>query len=166
MLVLAGEIIGDIYSKSRVAATMERNVMAVDKNGGIIVDSAKVEQDSVARPLARHFEGSLVPRVDGLGSLYARQAAFQAERHQDLLRQRGVERRIAELIQARGIRVRPKSVQAAPLRWGELRSRVLWPRVCAYIVSPVGVEGRCLHRILGGRFVLQNLLLRMRGGKG
>ena len=72
MLMLAGEVIGDIHGKSRVATTMERDIVAVDKDGGLIVDSAKVEQNSVARPFLWHFEISPVPRVNGLSGLDAR----------------------------------------------------------------------------------------------
>lgn len=43
MLVLACQIIGHINIKSRISATVEGDFMPVDKNGGFIIDSAKVE---------------------------------------------------------------------------------------------------------------------------
>lgn len=139
VLVLLLQVISHIHSKCGIPATMERDIVPVNKDGRFIIDRAKIEQNSVASPFLRYLESSPVPRVDGLGSLDARKPTLQAERDQDLVRQRAVKRWVTELVQARRIRVGPQTVQATPLRAGELGSGILWPGVCAYIVRPVGV---------------------------
>lgn len=49
------EVLGHIEREAEVASTMETGLVAIDKNGGLVVDGSKVQQD-VVLPARRHFE--------------------------------------------------------------------------------------------------------------
>lgn len=49
------DVLGHIEREAEVASTMETGLVAIDKNGGLVVDGSKVEQD-VVLPARRHFE--------------------------------------------------------------------------------------------------------------
>lgn len=51
-----------IYTKLKVSTSMETSFLAIDKDGGFIINSAKVQNDTVVTgPRRGHFERGLVP---------------------------------------------------------------------------------------------------------
>lgn len=51
-----------IYTKLKVSTSMETSFLAIDKDGGFIINSAKVQNDTVVTgPRRGHFEHGLVP---------------------------------------------------------------------------------------------------------
>ena len=133
------EIVRDIKGECSEASTVKSRCSAIDEDSGLVIDGSKVENYTVTGPFGRHLERSSIPRIDSILALNTRQTTFQAERHQDFLGQRLIERRDAEITHARRAGVCPDTIQALPLRSGQFWPGVLRPWVRTHLIRPVCV---------------------------
>lgn len=58
---IAVQVAGDIDVESEVTAAMESDVLSVDEDGSLVVNSAEIQQYSVSGPARRDGEGRRVP---------------------------------------------------------------------------------------------------------
>ncbi|KAK8924376.1 hypothetical protein VCV18_004796 [Metarhizium anisopliae] len=140
-------VLGDVDGEAEIPADVVAGAGAVDKDGGLVVDGLKVEQDAGAAPGVGHGERAAEPHVRRVEALDAREAALDARRHQDLARERRRRRAVGARVGGVGVAKGPEAVEIPPVVAPELRPGVLGPRVRADGVGPVRVERRRLHLV-------------------
>ena len=135
--------------KTVVAAGVSADLGTVDPDGGLVVDSFKVEEDLLALPVGGDFEAGAEPHVVWVELLDAGETRLDAGGDHDLLVEQA-RRWAGDVSSAAGLGVGPDAVEVLPRFTLELGTRVLSPGVGASLVSPWCVQWRLLDLVLDG----------------
>ncbi len=136
------EMVRNIQSEARVAASIEANHGAVDKYGSLVVDGFKVEQDAaIFRPPWWNLEAGAKPHASNTRLHNTRDTALNAGWDQNLVSQRE-NGKIVVISRTMSRLIRPDPIQRLPGVATELWARILWPWLGADLVGPRRVKGR------------------------